>query len=291
MNTEEMGRGSVSEKMSERLLTVANMLGEPGYWLQDRDMPDADSQKPSEVFKCVTDVGCDHGYVSMYLVQSGIAKRAIAMDVRKGPLAMAAGNIESMGLSGSIETRLSDGLAQLNPGEADSLVIAGMGGKLMISILEKKSLLDLGIRSAVLQPQSDIDEFRQFLRDNGFEIVDERIVLEDGKYYFPMRVEVREDCRVGKANGRAPMRLEDMPGPAEAGKLLGISDTTTLKRICNRYGEINILKKDPLLEKFLLHGREVCGSIMKSLDEKNHSDRYNEVRQEAEDIDLLLKIF
>ena len=273
MKTDENGRDSVAERMSERLLTVANML--------EGDLP----------FECVADVGCDHGYVSMYLVQKGIAKRAIAMDVRKGPLEMAAGNVKAFGLADSIETRLSDGLTNLQPGEADSLVIAGMGGKLMISILEKKSLLDLGIKSAVLQPQSDIDEFRQFLRDNGLEIVDENVVYEDGKYYFPIKVEVVEEGRIGKAMGRSPMRLEDMPKPAEVAKELGISDAKTLERICNRYGEINILKKDPLLEQFLLHGREVCGSIMKSLDEKNHSDRYNEVRQEAEDIDLLLRMF
>ncbi|MCR5157462.1 MAG: class I SAM-dependent methyltransferase [Butyrivibrio sp.] len=259
--------------MSKRLLTVAKMLG------------------GAESFRRVADVGCDHGYVSIYLVQSGIAETALAMDVRRGPLAIATGNVEAFGLKDRIETRLSDGLEKLEPGEADALVVAGMGGKLMISILEKKSLFDLGIKYAVLQPQSDIDEFRQFLRDNGFTVVDENIVLEDGKYYFPIKVKVSEDGRVGKALGRSPLRLMDMPGPAAVADRLGISDGKDLERICNRYGEINILKKDPLLEKFLLHGREVCGSIMKSLDKQSHSDRYNEVRQEAEDIELLLKMF
>ena len=266
-------QAGVAERMSKRLLTVAKMLG------------------GAENFRRVADVGCDHGYVSIYLVQSGIAENALAMDVRKGPLAMATGNVESFGLAGRIETRLSDGLEKLEPGEADALVIAGMGGKLMISILEKKSLSDLGIKYAVLQPQSDIDEFRQFLRDNGFAIVDENIVLEDGKYYFPIKVKVTEDGRAGKALGRAPLRLMDMPGPAAVADKLGIGEERDLERICNCYGEINILKKDPLLEQFLLHGRQVCGSIMKSLDKQSHSDRYNEVRQEAEDIELLLKMF
>ena len=288
MNKNEMGRDSVSEKMSERLLTVADLLGNFEARRQSRSGSAAASQ---DSFDCVADVGCDHGYVSMYLVQSGIAKRAIAMDVRSGPLAMAAGNIESMGLSDRIETRLSDGLSELKSGEADSLVIAGMGGKLMISILEKKSPAELGIKSAVLQPQSDIDEFRQFLRDNHFEIVDERIILEDGKYYFPMRVEVAEDNRKGKAIGRAPDSYEDIPNVAAVASALGLTDPTAIMRICNRYGELNILRKDPLLQKFLLHGREVCSSIMKNLDETSHSDRFREVRQETEDIDLLLKMF
>ena len=288
MSIEINGKDSVADKMSERLLTVARMLG--GLEAFPGSANDSETG-PAEHFSCVADVGCDHGYVSMFLVQSGITGRAIAMDIRKGPLAMAAGNIESMGLSDKIATRLSDGLKELEPGEADSLVIAGMGGKLMISILEKRSLKDLGITSAVLQPQSDIDEFRQFLRDNHFEIVDEQIVLEDGKYYFPMKVKLCEDNRVGKAIGRAPDRYEDMPNVAAVASALNLTDSTAIMRICNRYGELNILRKDPLLQKYLLHGREVCSSIMKNLDETSHSDRLNEVRQEAEDIDLLLKMF
>ncbi len=273
MSRTDSGAG-IADRMSKRLLTVADMLG-----------------GENETFRRVADVGCDHGYVSIYLVQSGIAANALAMDVRSGPLAMATGNVQAFDLSGCIETRLSDGLERLEPGEADALVIAGMGGKLMISILEKKSLMNLGIKCAVLQPQSDIDEFRQYLRDNNLIIVDENIVLDEGKYYFPIKVKVLEDDRVGKAIGRSPLRLMDMPGPAEVAKALDISDERDLERICNRYGEINIIKKDPLLEQFLLHGKQVCGSIMKSLDKQSHSDRYNEVRQEAEDIDLLLKMF
>ena len=74
-------------------------------------------------------------------------------------------HIAEYGLTDKIQVRLSDGLSELNEGEADALVIAGMGGKLMISILEKKDLRRLGIRVAVLQPQSDIPEFRQYLNN------------------------------------------------------------------------------------------------------------------------------
>ncbi|MBE5827598.1 MAG: SAM-dependent methyltransferase [Butyrivibrio sp.] len=324
-------RAGVAEKMSTRLLTVAGMLGELPFALRLFGSKSCDDPRLAEnakgndclktgkeagdhdfpqTYRCVADVGCDHGYVSVYLVQSSIAKSAIAMDVRSGPLAMAKGNVESFGLSDSVETRLSNGLEKLNPKEADALVIAGMGGKLMISILEKKSLSELGIRYAVLQPQSDIYEFRQFLRDNGFIVVDERIVFEDGKYYFPIKVKIpaAKSCKAFGDEGspvgitEAPEdddsfdidRISDENGITMAdgiSKAIGVTDPADLLRICNRYGEINILKKDPLLEQFLLHGREVCGSIMKSLDKQSHSDRYNEVRQEAEDIDLLLKMF
>ena len=107
--------------------------------------------------------------------------RARAMDVRKGPLAMAEANIRDYGMEARISVRLSDGLKGLKAGEADGLVIAGMGGKLMISILDDRDVAALGIRMAVLQPQSDIDEFRRYLRSKGYTILDERVVLDEGK--------------------------------------------------------------------------------------------------------------
>ena len=85
----------------------------------------------------VADIGTDHGYVPIWLVQKGVCPSALAMDVRKGPLERAEEHVEEVGLSGKIELRLSDGLAKLKAGEADTVVIAGMGGKLTCRILEQ----------------------------------------------------------------------------------------------------------------------------------------------------------
>ncbi len=251
--------------MSQRLVSVAEMLGQ------------VQNNNGGALYKynCVADVGCDHGYVSIYLVQRGIAERAIAMDVRSGPLSAAGRNIESFGLMEKVNTRLSDGISLLSPGEADALVIAGMGGKLMISILERKDLSALGIRTAILQPQSDIPEFCRYLRDKGYFIEDERIILEDGKYYFPMRVAIHSS---------------DSALPQVSHLLPDLSDVDIL-RICNRYGEHNILRRDPLLKDYLTHGKEVCESILKSLDSDQHKDRVEEVIQERSDIEILLKLF
>ncbi len=258
-NTENKGF-DVAARMSQRLLCVAGMLGEGA----------GDGCR----FKRTADVGCDHGYVSIYLVQHGISEGAIAMDVRKGPLAMAAGNIAECGLGEAIETRLSDGLLELSEGEADSLVIAGMGGKLMMSILDRKDLAGLGIRYAILQPQSDIELFRGYLRDKGYVIENEKIVFEDGKYYFPMRVRICRDA----ASDVGVDALE------EAGRSFS-------RRVCDRYGEHNILRRDELLRRYLEHGREVAMSIMGSLDGASHSERVLEVKQEIEDIDTVLEYF
>ena len=102
-------------RLSDRLETVVSMV------------------RPAE---SAADIGTDHGHVPVELVRRGTVKRALAMDVRKGPLSRAEESVAMAGLENRIETRLSDGLEKLSPGEAEAVVIAGMGGELMIHILE-----------------------------------------------------------------------------------------------------------------------------------------------------------
>ena len=83
----------------------------------------------------VCDIGCDHGFVPICLVQQKISPGALAMDVREGPLSQARMHIAACGLETYIETRLSDGLAAFRMGEADTLICAGMCGRLMMRIL------------------------------------------------------------------------------------------------------------------------------------------------------------
>lgn len=138
----------------------------------------------------VADVGCDHAYVSIALVRRGLAGHVIAMDVREGPLGIAYNNVKTAGLEQKIDLRLSDGLAKLTPGEADTVIIAGMGGLLVKRILEQGShILDFREKRPVLilQPQSDLPEVRIFLYRCAYHIVREKMVLEDGKYYTVMR--------------------------------------------------------------------------------------------------------
>ena len=136
----------------------------------------------------LVDVGCDHGYLPVYLVLNKKIPSAIAMDVRKGPLLRAKEHVQQYGVSDYIELRLSDGLSALKAGEGDTLVIAGMGGPLMERILtEGKQVLD-SFQELILQPQSDVCHFRHFIREQGWEIREEELILEDGKFYPMMRV-------------------------------------------------------------------------------------------------------
>lgn len=136
-----------------------------------------------EQIPCVADIGCDHAFVSIYLAQNSIARKVIAMDVRRGPLEIAQTNIHKFGLEKSVETRLSDGLNELQDREADWAILAGMGGPLMIRILESgKKHLDSGI-DLILQPQSEPEEVRSYLCTQNYEIIDEEMLIEDGKFY------------------------------------------------------------------------------------------------------------
>lgn len=129
------------------------------------------------------DIGTDHGFVPVELVRRGQFRRAIACDLRPGPLARAGDHIRKAGLTGRIETRLADGLAAVRPGEADTILLSGMGGPLMERILEEGRGTARSAARLVLSPQSDIPHFREFLLRNGYEITGEDMVCEDGKYY------------------------------------------------------------------------------------------------------------
>ncbi len=144
----------------------------------------------SMAIKCnvVADIGTDHAYIPISLVENGTATKAIASDIAQGPLDKARSNIGAKALSGSIETRLGSGLDTLEPGEADVIVISGMGGILMRDILIRGEAVSRSATQLVLSPHSDIPEVRRFLVESGYFIVDENIVKEEGKYYFILDV-------------------------------------------------------------------------------------------------------
>lgn len=137
----------------------------------------------------IADIGCDHAYVSIALAQAKPGRKVLAMDVRTGPLQIARTNVEAFGMLEHIELRLSDGMEQLKPGEVDTVILAGMGGLLMVGILERgRAVLEYEKKpELILQPQSDIPEVRKFLYAHGYCIEEEDMLIEEGKYYTLMR--------------------------------------------------------------------------------------------------------
>lgn len=138
------------------------------------------------------DVGTDHGHVPVELVRRGIVKRAYAMDVRKGPLSKAEENIAAARMKEKIETRLSDGVQKLSAGEAESVIIAGMGGELVIHIMEEGRHVWDTVEQWVLSPHSELHKVREWIEKNGFVIVREDMLFEEGKYYTVMDVRKAE---------------------------------------------------------------------------------------------------
>lgn len=131
----------------------------------------------------VADIGTDHAYVPILLAKERKITKALAMDINKGPLERAEAHIKEQGLSDIIQTRLSDGLSAFQRGEADTIIIAGMGGALTQKILEGGREVLLGVKEFILSPQSELSHFRHFLQESGYEIVKETMLKEDEKYY------------------------------------------------------------------------------------------------------------
>ena len=126
----------------------------------------------------VADIGTDHGYIPIALVQEGRCPRAVAMDINIGPLDRARAHIQAAELSEKIDTRRSDGMKELKAEEADCAIIAGMGGALTIKILEESSATARSLKALILQPQSELYKVREYLAEQGYEILSEDMVLE-----------------------------------------------------------------------------------------------------------------
>ncbi len=159
----------------------------------------------------VADVGCDHGYVAIWLVKEKKCPKVYATDVNEGPLRRADRNISSAGLSDRIETRLGDGLSVIGPDEVDVILIAGMGGMRICEILSAGADVILD-KTLVLQPQSDVEEVRRHLHKLGFRIDRESICLEDGKYYFSIRAVSGQDTAYSDSEYRFSRLLAEEGG-------------------------------------------------------------------------------
>lgn len=135
----------------------------------------------------VADIGCDHGYVAIWLAKEKGCPLVIATDVKEGPLRRAEKNIRLANLEDTIETRLGDGLSVLEPREVDTVLVAGMGGMTICEMLSGEPGVLSNIGTLILQPQSDVEEVRRHLHKLGYFIDKESICMEDGKYYFAIR--------------------------------------------------------------------------------------------------------
>lgn len=229
----------------------------------------------AEPGQVAADIGCDHGYVGIWLVTQNIFSKVIAMDVRSGPLEIAGKNMERYDVASRMEIRLSDGLDKLKPGEADTMFCAGMGGALTCGILSRNLDKAKLMKQVVLQPQSEIRMVRHFLRENGFVILKEDIVKEDGKYY--------------------PMFLTAY-SPKEGNK----------KEPCDifeYYGELLLKQKHPVLEEWLRKelslteqiiadlAQNIIGKANEKTDNERKVKRLHELQEDKNRLEKALAYF
>lgn len=204
----------------------------------------------------VCDVGCDHGYVSIYLLLNKISPKALAMDVNQGPLMRASEHVAKAGLMEYITLRLSDGLTAYREGEADTLICAGMGGRLIQKILAKEPSKTGNFQELIFQPQSEIPFFRSYLRSAGYAIVWEDMVLEEDKFYPVIKAV-----------------FQDQPGQ--------FGDWELEKR----FGPVLLKNRHPVLKEYLKrewqNSLTIRSGLLKAGDSERTRRRMRELEEEA----------
>lgn len=145
--------------------------------------------------KITVDVGTDHGYVPISLITEKRALKVIACDINKGPLNNARANIQKAGLFKKIELRLGGGLVPCETGEADTVIIAGMGGILIMDILEESYIKAQSAEKLILQPMNSQDILREYLINNNFSIKNEHLAIEGEKFYNIIEVVPKKETK------------------------------------------------------------------------------------------------
>lgn len=138
--------------------------------------------------KTVSDIGTDHGKIPIYLIKNFLAEKVIASDINDGPVNSCRKNVALYGVSDKVECRKGSGLSVLTNGEAETIIIAGMGGELITNIIDAHKEIAQNAIEIILQPMNGIDKLRKYLYDNGFLIVDETLAKEENRIYTIIKI-------------------------------------------------------------------------------------------------------
>ncbi|MCQ2519487.1 MAG: class I SAM-dependent methyltransferase [Lachnospiraceae bacterium] len=203
----------------------------------------------------VADIGCDHGYVAISLIESGKINSALCMDINEGPLEAAKEHIRTAGYENVIETRLSNGLHNATAGdEIESIIVAGMGGNLVSTIIDEGSDIVKGLKQMVLQPQSELFLVRKKIRELGFYIDSEKFLIDMGKYYWIM------DARPGKQECMEP----------------------NMQELYDNYSEFLIKSKDSLYKEYIENSIRINEGYLKGISDGNSASlnqKINDLKQ------------
>jgi len=223
-------------KLSKRLTAVAGMVP-PGF--------------------VMADIGTDHGYLPAYLVITGITPSAIATDAKEQPLASAANLVNLLAIEKKVDLRLGDGLSVLAPGEAKTIVVAGMGASTVVKILEETPQVLRKTSRLILQPMRDTSKIRTWLVKHGWEIIDEELVYEDNIFYEIIAAEP----------GNSVLSIEEVEN-----------------------GPVLLKKKHPLLKNFIGEKIKTLETICRSLEKSTNAKAVEQRQDIKEKINTLKRV-
>lgn len=210
--------------------------------------------------KKVADIGTDHGYIPVYLLNKGDIDYAILADVNKGPLENAKKEVRHNGLMDKVDLRLGSGIEVLEKNEVDEIIIAGMGGILISELLEAKKEVAHSLDKLILQPMQAQNELRKYLLNNGYEILDEVLVKEDFRLY---------EIIIAKYTSKNT-QIED--------------------EIFYEVGKKLIENKDPLLNEFIDKKMFMYNSIIKKIEDKTGENINKKIKESKIAIEKLEKL-
>ena len=233
--------------LSKRLQTIADMVT-PG--------------------NSICDIGCDHAHIPIYLVENGKVPKAIVMDINTGPLERARVHIAAKGLLDVIDIRQSDGFKALKKGEVDTIIMSGMGGRLIEAILTAAHSKTADIKEFILGPQSEIPALRRYLRKSGYHTENEDLILEDEKFYPIIKV------KQGKAKPNEP--------------------SATLIFDC--YGKIPLKERNPVLLMYLKREYHATLGIINNINSSSYLSKQseiklNELKRKADELQDLINMW
>ena len=198
------------------------------------------------VVDSIADIGCDHGYTAIALFEAGKAEKLFACDIGKEPLEMAKKNVRFRGLEDKIICRLGNGLEALEKGECKHLLLSGMGGMLMIQILEKRIE---EFETILLSPQSDYEKVRRFLYPY-MELVEDCYVKEKNKFYRILLAKKRRNSDRENNTSDTEAKVPEFKATnSDAGE--NNLDSSSISKVEWEFGWLPLAKKDPVLKELL----------------------------------------
>ncbi|RNC29857.1 MAG: tRNA (adenine(22)-N(1))-methyltransferase [Candidatus Dichloromethanomonas elyunquensis] len=228
------------------------------------------------------DIGTDHAYLPVYLVQQGIIERAVGVDIHDGPYHSALETVQAYGLQLAIDIRKGNGLNPIGPGEVNVLVLAGMGGNTILQILAERVDILRGIEELVLQPQGAEGKVRKELMDSGWKLQGERLTEEEGRIYSVIHFSRTEGLTNKDIEDRIKALLDSLGQRGQDDILL-----ENLNKAVWRFGPVIITQKNGLLQRMVRDYMKRLTRVREEIQKSDRKELAGKVQEILEELTLM----